>query len=380
MLDERLGLKELFILRKINHKNIARLYECIIDEDLDKIVLVMENCDLGQLMKYNDESTGYDYNPSLIKFLLSQFFIENIGNQREYIISLLRYKENNELNETINEIISDLTTIDTKGKKIEEISSHVVDVLFDLFEKNIKLRIFFTKIIFKQIIHGIKYLHAKNICNRDIKPENIVFKNTFSEIKLNESMNLIKNNEKKIPDNFVKLIDFSISKIYKNKNQKIFSTCGSDLFKSPEMLNLEYFNPFKAEIYSLGVTMIYFIFKKFYKPNSIKNFQEEEKLTIIEELNNDTTINKKSQFNRESSKLMIMKSNSLLLRARKSSMIYVNYENLEKKDFIGHIDELKGYFETCDEMFLYDLLKKMVHENADERIDIDEIENNIFFL
>lgn len=55
-----------------------------------------------------------------------------------------------------------------------------------------------TAIIMRQMFSAIAYLHEHNICHRDIKPENILLKE--------------KNNIKSI-----KLIDFGIAKVFKEK-------------------------------------------------------------------------------------------------------------------------------------------------------------------
>lgn len=50
--------------------------------------------------------------------------------------------------------------------------------------------------IFQQILEAIQYLHEKGICHRDIKPSNILIRS----------------------DEHIKLADFNISKLCKNKN------------------------------------------------------------------------------------------------------------------------------------------------------------------
>jgi len=344
-------------MRTINHKNIARLYECIIDESLDKIVFVMEYCDLGQLMKYNEDETGYEYNKNLIIFLLTKLFYENYANQREIIIDIINYKVESTNSFCLNDLMNYFTVINNDNENIEKkIESE--KFIFQLFDNNFKLKVYLAKIILKQIFKGIKYMHSKNICNRDIKPENIVFKNTFDG-----NFNGVENID--IPDNFVKIIDFSIGKIYSNKNQKIISVCGSDLFKSPEMLNFEYFNPFKAELYSVGVTMIYFMFKKFFKSSKIKEVNEAEKNLKIESL--------AMEENKNHSKFIVMRSNSLMNRPRKSSIIYNNYEKKLVKEYFNDIEELKTYFEIFNELDFYHILKGLVKDNPDERLNLEEI-------
>lgn len=323
----------------------------------------MEYCDLGQLMKYNSDETGYDYNKKLILFLLKKFFIENRSNQKNIIFQLFNFKK-------------DKTSILTEEKLIEKFNSFGEEInednenekyIFDIFEQNFKLKIYFCKIFLKQIIEAVRYLHSKNICNRDIKPENIVFKNTFDLENFDEDATSL--NEKKMNDDFLKVTDFSISKTYKTKNVKIISFAGSDLFKAPEMLNYEYFNPFKAEIYSIGVTIIYFLFKKFYKCKLIKNLSDEERNKIFENL--ITKEENKNEFGRNNSKFIMMNSNSFLNRHRKSSYIYNNFEKLHSKEYINDFEETKHLFEYNEETEFYEFLKSFIDENPDQRIDIE---------
>ena len=65
--ETRIGLREFNLLKNICHQNISRLFECIIDKNKNKIVFVMEFCDLGSLMKIKENE--YEYNLILMKFL-----------------------------------------------------------------------------------------------------------------------------------------------------------------------------------------------------------------------------------------------------------------------------------------------------------------------
>ena len=107
--------------------------------------------------------------------------------------------------------------------------------------------------IFKKIIQAIAYLHSNGICHRNLKPDNILF---LSE----------KN------DSDIKLINFSLSKIYsfgKYKNDKnleieeekenktrMNKLVGNAYFISPEMINGNYNE--KCDIWSAGI-ILYFL-------------------------------------------------------------------------------------------------------------------------
>ena len=87
--------------------------------------------------------------------------------------------------------------------------------------------------IIRQISSAIKYIHDRNICHRDLKPDNICFTNMGS-----------------MENNTAKLIDFGLGKMMK-VNEKTDSIVGSPLYVAPEVLNKNYTK--KCDIWSLGV-------------------------------------------------------------------------------------------------------------------------------
>ena len=89
-----------------------------------------------------------------------------------------------------------------------------------------------SKIIFKQLILTLQYLHSKNIVHRDIKPDNIL-------------LDL---------DNTIKLCDFGVSKIIP-KGQLINDSCGTPAFIAPEILMEKEYNPYATDIWSSGVVL-----------------------------------------------------------------------------------------------------------------------------
>ena len=86
--------------------------------------------------------------------------------------------------------------------------------------------------MFKQVVSGIEYCHARCITHRDIKLENVL---------LNAEMN-------------VKIIDFGFSTCIPNdKRIKIF--CGTPSYMAPEIVNkTEYCGP-PADIWALGILL-----------------------------------------------------------------------------------------------------------------------------
>jgi [calcium/calmodulin-dependent protein kinase] kinase len=194
--ETKIGMKEYYIMRRVNNSNIARLYECIIDIDKDKIVLVMEFCDMGTLMNVNETKDRYLYNYNIINHILNEVFNSEPLNEDE----LITFKNNHSV----------LTKL--------------------------------ARYIFKHVANGLKYLHNRNICHRDLKPNNIVYKSSDKQIKI---------------------IDFSISKRLPSNEKKISNTQGTDYFSPPNLHNFESYDPFKVDIYSFGASIYVFLFNNF---------------------------------------------------------------------------------------------------------------------
>ena len=120
--EKNIALKELIILKKINYKHIARLYECILDYEKNKIVFVMEICDLGPLMVKDSTETKFLYNYNILNLLLKTSYSDHLESM-------------------------DINTL-------------------------VKI----AKTIFKQLALALYYLHERFIAHRDLNPNNILFK------------------------------------------------------------------------------------------------------------------------------------------------------------------------------------------------------------
>ena len=114
-----------------------------------------------------------------------------------------------------------------------------------------------AKIIFKQVIYGINYMHQRNVVHRDIKLENIIFD---------------KDQQK------VKLVDFGFSICLKDIKQKIKVFCGTPTYMAPEIVTKDknrnslnecergYEAP-PADIWALGVVLYALLSGRFpFKP------------------------------------------------------------------------------------------------------------------
>lgn len=94
-----------------------------------------------------------------------------------------------------------------------------------------------SKLFFLQMCHAVKYLHAKGITHRDLKPDNIL---------------LLDGNE----DTLLKVSDFGLSK-FVHTDSVMRTLCGTPLYVAPEVLMTggrgTYTN--KVDIWSLGVVL-----------------------------------------------------------------------------------------------------------------------------
>ena len=144
--------------------------------------------------------------------------------------------------------------------------------LLEIINKNKKIPENKAKIIFRNILETVAYLHSVGIAHRDLKPENIL---------VDRDLN-------------VKIIDFGLSHFYK-VGDKFPLKCGSLSYVAPEILDIchgatinqssvieketEKLNAFACDVWSLGIILFGMIFGKL--PWSQKSPQN-----VIQEIRN----------------------------------------------------------------------------------------------
>ena len=90
-----------------------------------------------------------------------------------------------------------------------------------------------SKLIFIKIFNAVKLCHDNGICHRDIKPDNILLDEKYNP----------------------KLCDFGHATENKD-NLKEFENIGTKEYKAPEILKGKPYDGFKADIFSLGKTLV----------------------------------------------------------------------------------------------------------------------------
>lgn len=194
----------------------------------------MELGDLNTLMLRDDEY-NYRHNKKLLKFIYD--------NNKEIFSPFENFediflKENEENGIKENDLIFPMVnyrTIKFSAKKI------------------------FLKILFKDILLGMKYIFSKGISHRDIKPENIVYSSKQKCCKVIDfSISTII--QKEFKENTEKDIEFSEDDL---NNFYTKEPGGSIHFQAPEQYEIGSYNPFLSDIWSLGISLYIFLFEDY---------------------------------------------------------------------------------------------------------------------
>ena len=132
----------------------------------------------------------------------------------------------------INQILDNFET-DTH---IFIVMEYVCGDLLGFIRKRGKLSESVSKLIFKQLIEGLKYIHKKNVVHRDIKLDNILIDLT----------------------NTIKICDFGVSRKF-SLDELMYEHCGTPAYISPEIFENNGYRGTGCDIWSAGVTLYYML-------------------------------------------------------------------------------------------------------------------------
>lgn len=110
-----------------------------------------------------------------------------------------------------------------------------------------------TRIIARQLLEAISYLHQNGIAHRDLKPENVLLARPLDESE-------------------IKVTDFGFASVY-NPAARFAATCGTPLYVAPEVINLIPYDT-QCDMWSFGV-LIYVLlcgYPPFYGDNDEQLF------------------------------------------------------------------------------------------------------------
>ena len=136
------------------------------------------------------------------------------------------------------------------------VMEYICGDLLSFIRKRAKLNESSAKIIFKQVIEGLKYIHSNKIVHRDIKLDNIL-------IDLN---------------NTVKICDFGVSRKLSH-GDIMHENCGTPAYIAPEIFQNKGYEGYACDIWSAGVTLYYMLGGV--QPFKAKNFTELKKIIKI---------------------------------------------------------------------------------------------------
>ncbi|OHS95069.1 RAC family serine/threonine-protein kinase like protein [Tritrichomonas foetus] len=130
------------------------------------------------------------------------------------------------------------------------------------------LTMFDIKLILAQLCLALHHLHMQNLIYRDLKPENVLFRN----------------------DGYVKLIDFGLAKILEPDNQTTSTFCGTPEFVAPEMVKREKYT-YSVDWWSFGILAYEMLYKKtpFFDENLNKIYGRILTSSVTYPLNADPT-------------------------------------------------------------------------------------------
>eukprot|EP01083_Nonionella_stella_P099171 278858_1 len=115
-----------------------------------------------------------------------------------------------------------------------------------------------VKIIVKQMVECIEYIHSKGVCHFDISLENFLIDNIDVQVHQKDGKSKVKFCFEDTPT--VKLCDFGIAEYFPNGDFTSNKFCGKKHYRSPEVVRREgKFNAMSNDTFCLGVCVFMLI-------------------------------------------------------------------------------------------------------------------------
>lgn len=238
----KLPMEEAEIMHRCSdHPYIVKLYDYFKSSDKKRIYIIMEYCCKGTIEKkphFSSNSLYYSSNLFSMATAQSQILAlqqENLDSGSS-ILSLI--PSNNHFHE--NEENLALQNNHRKShRRANKMAHFSVNTNINLNDQTVEQSIFSEINItraFVQLLDAVDYLHTNRIAHRDIKPSNIL---------LDDKMN-------------VKLADFGTAVIVPRQEKSNLipvNFSGTFSYFPPEVFSEAHFDPFAADVWSLGVTL-----------------------------------------------------------------------------------------------------------------------------
>eukprot|EP01083_Nonionella_stella_P150081 477549_1 len=113
-----------------------------------------------------------------------------------------------------------------------------------------------ARLIFKQMIECIEYMHSKSVCHFDISLENTVLNDVHVECAVN-GKDLTFCIDDKVQ---AKICDFGLAQHFPSNDFKSSKFCGKRSYKSPEVCQNKPFDAKKNDIFAAGVCLFMLVF------------------------------------------------------------------------------------------------------------------------
>ncbi|KAK4053004.1 hypothetical protein OIO90_004128 [Microbotryomycetes sp. JL221] len=105
--------------------------------------------------------------------------------------------------------------------------------------------------IFGELASAVGWMHSIGLVHRDIKLENVLLMSRpFSRAGTNESLDLAT-----LPQPFVKLTDFGLSRFISTSSPTLTTRCGSEAYAAPELILSRPYDGRQTDAWALGVVL-----------------------------------------------------------------------------------------------------------------------------